>query len=318
MRFALMTEPQQGLSYDEILSAARAAETAGFEAFFRSDHYASFPGPPDNPTTDAWATLAGLARDTATIHLGTLVSPVTFRHPGNLAKVAATVDEMSGGRVEVGLGAGWNDVEHAGYGFRYPDLPERYDMVEETLTIIHGLWTEPDGWSFTGTHWQVRDALFRPRPTASGKKHPNLLLGGEGGPRQARLVATWADEYNRTSASPTNVGASYERVRAACEAIGRDPAQVELSAMVGVLVAETATELQERVRAQLAAFGSDARGDGEAWLAERRGRWILGTPDEAREQIRVFEQAGAQRLMLQDFLPRDLDMIGLLGQIARA
>ncbi len=316
MRFALMTEPQQGLSYQEILAAAQAAEAAGLEAFFRSDHYASFPGPADNPTTDAWATLAGLARETSTIRLGTLVSPVTFRHPGNLAKVAATVDEMAGGRVEVGMGAGWNDVEHAAYGFPYPPLPERYDMLEEALTIAHGLWAEPDGWSFTGTHWQVSDALFRPRPTVSGQKHPHLIIGGDGGPRQARLVATWADEYNRSSATPANLRVSYGRVRAACEAIGRDPGEVTLSAMVGVLVAETAAELEERARAHLEVFGSTGGADGEAWLAERRGRWILGTPDEAHEQIRGLEAAGAERIMLQDFLPRDLDMIGLLGRIA--
>lgn len=318
MRFALMTEPQQGLSYDEILAAARTAEAAGLEAFFRSDHYSSFPGPPDGPTTDAWATLAGLARETSTIRLGTLVSPVTFRQPGNLAKVTATVDEMSGGRVEVGLGAGWNDREHAAYGFAYPDLPERYDMLEEELTILHGLWTEPDGWSFRGDHWQVENALFRPRPTAPGRRHPHLLLGGEGGPRQARLVATWADEFNRTSASPANVRPSYERVRAACEAIGRDPSDVTMSAMVGVLVADTEQELEERVHAQLAAFGSDAAADGDAWLAERRGRWIMGTLDEAHEQIRRFEEGGVARIMFQDFLPRDLDMIRLLGRIASA
>jgi F420-dependent oxidoreductase-like protein len=311
-----MTEPQQGLSYEELLAAAHAAEAAGLEGFFRADHYSSFPGPPDNPTTDAWATLAGLARETSTIHLGTLVSPVTFRHPGNLAKVAATVDEMSGGRVEVGMGAGWNDREHAAYGFPYPDLPERYDMLEEALTIVHGLWTEPDGWSFDGTHWQVSDALFRSRPTRSGKKHPHLIIGGDGGPRQARLVATFADEFNRSSATPANLRASYGRIRLACEAMGRDPAEVTLSAMVGVLVAETPNELQERGRAQLAVFGSDAGEDGEAWLAERKGRWIMGTPDEAFERIRRLEGAGAQRIMLQDFLPRDLDMIGLLGRIA--
>ncbi|HET9497072.1 MAG TPA: TIGR03560 family F420-dependent LLM class oxidoreductase [Candidatus Limnocylindria bacterium] len=317
MRFALMTEPQQGLSYEEILAAARAAEQAGLEAFFRSDHYSSFPGAADNPTTDAWATLAGLARDTFTIHLGTLVSPVTFRHPGNLAKVAATVDEMSHGRLEVGIGAGWNDVEHAAYGFRYPDLPERYDMLEETLTIVHGLWTEPDGWSFGGEHWQVSGALFRPRPTASGKKHPHVILGGDGGPRQARLVATWADEFNRSSATPDRLRVAYGRVRDACETLGRDPEEVTRSAMVGVLVAETPGELQERAQAMLVEFGSGAATDGEAWLAERRGRWIMGTPDEANDQIRRFEAAGAQRIMFQDFLPRDLEMIGLLGRIAR-
>ena len=149
MRFAPMTEPQQGLTYDEILAAARTAEVAGFEAFFRSDHYSSFPGQADNPTTDAWATLAGLARETSTIRLGTLVSPVTFRQPGNLAKVVATVDEMSEGRLEVALGAGWNDGSTPGMDSRTRTWP-RVRHARGRVTIVHGLWTEPDGWSFTG------------------------------------------------------------------------------------------------------------------------------------------------------------------------
>jgi F420-dependent oxidoreductase-like protein len=315
MRFALMTEPQQGLSYDEILAAARAAETAGLEAFFRSDHYRSFPGPADNPTTDAWATLAGLARETTTIRLGTLVSPFTYRVPGSFAKVVATVDEMSGGRVEVGIGAGWFADEHARYGipFREP-IQARYDQFEEALTVIHGLWTEPDGWSFSGTDWQVTDALLRPRPTFSGRRHPHLILGGDGLPRQAALVARFADEFNRSSATPDRLRASYARVDEACVAIGRDPDAVVRSAMIGVLVADTEAELAERVQDQLTILGSDERAEG--WLADRRERWILGTPDQAWEHIRRLEAAGAQRIMLQDFLPRDLDMIALLGRIA--
>jgi F420-dependent oxidoreductase-like protein len=314
MRFALMTEPQQGLTYDEILALARTAETAGIEAFFRSDHYGSFAGPPDGPTTDAWATLAGLARDTSTIRLGSLVSPMTFRIPGSFAKVVATVDEMSGGRTEVGMGAGWNDEEHEELGIPFPALRERYDRLEESLAIIHGLWTEPDGWSFEGQHWQLRNAHLRPRPTFSGKRHPHLILGGEGGPRLARLVATYADEFNRTSASPENVGDAFERVRAACGAVGRDPDSVVLSAMVGVLVAETEDELRERVQQQIAMLGGDGKG-AEAWLRERTGRWIIGTPDAARQVIDRLEAAGVQRVMLQDFLPRDLEMVALLGRI---
>ncbi len=205
MRFALMTEPQQGLSYDEVLALARAAEAAGLEAFFRSDHYASFPGPAGQPTTDAWATLAGLARETSTIQIGSLVSPVTFRIPGAFAKMTATVNEMSGGRLEVGMGAGWNEEDHDQLGIPFPPLKERYDRFEESLAIVHGLWTEPDGWNYQGSTWQVRDALFRPRPTSPGRRHPNLILGGDGGPRLARLVATYADEFNRTSASLDNV-----------------------------------------------------------------------------------------------------------------
>jgi len=315
MRFALMSEPQQGLTYTDILALARAAESAGLEAFFRSDHYGSFAGPPDGPTTDAWATLAGLARDTSTIRIGSLVSPVTYRIPGSFAKVVATVDEMSGGRVEVGMGAGWNEEEHLELGIPFPSLRERYDRLEETLTIVHGLWTEPDGWSYAGDHWQVRNAHLRPRPTFGARRHPHLLLGGDGGPRLARLVATWADEFNRQSATPERLREAYGRVAAACRAVGRDPETVVRSAMVGVLVAETERELLDRVRLQTAFFGGSGD-DAKAWLAERKGRWIMGTPDAAHDRIRALEAAGAQRIMLQDFLPFDLDMVPLLGRIA--
>ncbi|MEX0709681.1 MAG: TIGR03560 family F420-dependent LLM class oxidoreductase [Chloroflexota bacterium] len=315
MRYALMTEPQQGLGYTDVLALARAAETAGLEAFFRSDHYGSFAGPPDGATTDAWATLAGLARDTTTIRIGSLVSPVTFRIPGSFAKVVATVDEMSGGRVEVGMGAGWNDEEHEQLGIPFPSLKERYDRFEEALAIVHGLWAEPDGWGFAGQHWQVRNARLRPRPTFSGQRHPHLILGGDGGPRLARLVATWADEFNRSSATPARLREAYGRLAAACADAGRDPDTVVRSAMVGVLVAETERELEDRVREQ-AAFLGDGGEDADAWLTERLGRWIIGTPDAAREQIEAFGAAGAQRIMLQDFLPFDLDMVALLGRIA--
>ena len=314
MRFALMSEPQQGLSYEEILALARAAESAGLEAFFRSDHYASFPGPPGLPTTDAWATLAGLARDTTSIRIGSLVSPVTFRIPGSFAKLTATVNEMSGGRLEVGMGAGWNEAEHQQLGIPYPALGERYERLEEAVAIVHGLWTEPDGWTYEGRHWHVRGSVFSPRPVSGDRRHPNLILGGDGGPRLARLVATYADEFNRQSATPELLREAYARVSDACTAAGRDPGSVVHSAMVGVLVAETQDELRDRVRQQTAMFGATA--DADAWLAERRERWITGTLDEAQDAVATLEAAGAQRIMLQDFLPRDLDMVALLGRIA--
>jgi F420-dependent oxidoreductase-like protein len=314
MRFALMTEPQQGLSYDEILAIARAAESAGLEAFFRSDHYASFPGGSGKPTTDAWATLAGLARETSTIRLGTLVSPVTFRIPGNLAKLIQTVDEMSGGRIEAGFGAGWNADEHAQLGIPFPDIGERYDMLTEQMAIIHGLWTEPDGWSYDGEHWQVRGAMRHGEIARGGRKHPHILFGGKGGPRLAGLVARYGDEFNLNSASPDDAPEAYARVRAACEEIGRDPNEVVYSAMTGVLVAETEGDLRARVADLLSALGQGET-DGDAWLAERRRRWIMGTPDEAHERVQAFEERGTQRIMLQDFLPRDLDHVRLMGRI---
>jgi F420-dependent oxidoreductase-like protein len=314
MRYALMTEPQQGLTYDEILAVCRAAENAGFEAFFRSDHYASFPGGSGKHTTDAWATLAGLARETRAIRLGVLVSPVTFRVPGNLAKVVQTVDEMSAGRVEAGFGAGWNEDEHAQLGIRFPALAERFDMLEEALAIVHGVWTEPDGWSFDGAHWQVRDAKRHGEVARGGRPHPHIILGGGGGPRLARLVAQYGDEFNLTSAAPEDAPDAFTRVREACERIGRDPATVVCSAMTGVLVAETEGELRDRVAVLLEALERPAD-EGEAWLAQRRGRWVMGTPDEARERVAALERAGVERVMLQDFLPRDLDHVRLLGRL---
>ena len=316
MRYALMTEPQQGLSYDEILAAARTAEESGLEAFFRSDHYASFPGESGMPTTDAWATLAGLARDTDRIRLGALVSPVTFRIPGSLAKVIQTVDEMSDGRVEAGFGAGWNEVEHAQLGIGFPPLGERYDMLAEELAIIHGLWTEKDGWSFDGEHWQVRDAKRHGQIARNGRRHPNIILGGKGMPRLAGLVARFADEFNLNSASPDDALAAYGRVREACRAIGRDPDELVYSAMTGVLVADTDGDLRARVADLLAALGQ-TEADGDAWLAARRGRWVMGTPDEAHERVAALARHGTQRIMLQDFVPRDLDHIRLMGRVFR-
>ncbi|MEO7119315.1 MAG: LLM class flavin-dependent oxidoreductase, partial [Candidatus Limnocylindrales bacterium] len=223
-----MTEPQQGLSYDEILAVAKAAEANGFSGFFRSDHYASFPGDPGLPTTDCWATLAGLARETTGIQLGALVSPVTFRIPGAFAKMVMTVDEMSGGRVEVGVGAGWNDVEHEQLGIAFPDVPARVDMLEEELEILTGLWSGAEGWAFDGAHWKVRGGSMRPnvRPEAlrtDGRERPNLIVGGTGKPRSLRLGARFADEYNISSSSAERCAEVRTQLAAECEAIGRDP-----------------------------------------------------------------------------------------------
>jgi F420-dependent oxidoreductase-like protein len=314
MRYALMTEPQQGLSYEEILAVARAAEDAGIEAFFRSDHYASFPGGAGLPTTDAWATLAGLARETSTIRLGVLVSPVTFRIPGNLAKVIQTVDEMSGGRVEAGFGAGWNEEEHDQLGIPFPPIGERYDMLAEQMAIIHGVWTEPDGWSYDGAHWKVRGSRRHGEVARNGRRHPHILFGGKGGPRLAALVARYGDEFNLLSSSPEDAPAAFARVRAACAEVGRDPDEVVLSAMTGVLVAETEGDLRARVADLLGALGR-AEAEAETWLAERRQRWIMGTVDEAHERVSALEAAGVQRVMLQDFVPRDLDHVSLMGRI---
>jgi F420-dependent oxidoreductase-like protein len=319
MRFALMIEAQQGLSYDDQLAIARRAEAAGFETLLRSDHYESFPGPAGHTTTDAWTVLAGLARETERIGLGVLVSPVTFRHPGNLAKVVATVDWMSGGRLEVGVGAGWNESEHLRHGFAFPPIDERAELLEETLAILHGLWSEPDGWSFEGRHYRVRDALFRPRPVAApgrpsgpGGPRPRIIVGGGGTLRSMRIAARWADEFNLTSAGPDLAATKFRRLRTVLEAAGRAPESMTCSSMVGVLVGGDRAEVREREQQLLRVLG--AEDGGEAWLAERRRRWIMGTPDEARATVERFAAAGVERIMLQDFLPWDLEMIDLLGR----
>jgi F420-dependent oxidoreductase-like protein len=307
MRFTLMIEAQQGLSYADQLAIARRAEAAGFEAMFRSDHYESFPGPADHQTTDAWAVLAGLARETRSIRLGVLVSPVTYRQPGNVAKLGATVAEMSGGRLEVGVGAGWHRDEHRRHGFPFPPIDVRAEMLEETLEILHGLWAGEDGWSFTGRHYQLEDARFRPKPTP----RPRLIVGGSGSPRSMRIAARWADEFNLTSSPPDTVAAKYAALAAACERAGRGPSAITRSAMIGVLVGADEAELRTRERALLEALGETEAGD--EWFSERRKRWIMGTPDEARAAVARFAEAGVERIFLQDFLPRDLEMISLLG-----
>jgi F420-dependent oxidoreductase-like protein len=308
MRFALMTEPQQGLTYAEQLNLALLAERLGFEAFYRSDHYRSFPGPADRPTTDAWTVLAGIARETKTIRIGALVSPVTFRHPGSLAKVVATVDEMSGGRVELGVGAGWNDAEHSQYGLAFPDIHKRADLMEDELAILHGLWEEPDGWSFEGHQLRVVSAAFHPKPVQ--RPHPPIIVGGEGSPRSLRLAARYADEYNMSSRGPDECAEAFGRLDVECRRIGRDPGTIRRSVMAGLLMGADDAAVERRVRDQIAMVGA-AGADAKGWLQERRPRWVAGTPDQARAMVARFAAAGVQRIMLQDMLPRDHAMVEL-------
>jgi alkanesulfonate monooxygenase len=326
MRFALMIEAQQGLSYEDQLAIARRAEGAGFEALFRSDHYASFPGAEDQVTTDAWAVLAGLARETKTIRLGALVSPVTFRHPGNFVKLVTTVDHMSGGRLEVGVGAGWNDDDHLPLGLPYPDMNARADLLEDQLELLHGLWTEPNGWSYSGHQVTVKNASLTPRPvdvpgrprgrdgtTSGGRVRPRIITGGQGTPRGFRIAARWADEFNLTSSSPAVAKAKMVELDAACRAADRDPRTLTRSAMVGVLVGGDEAELTRRATEMRREFGIDS-GDVDTWLDARRGRSIVGTPDEARATIRDYAAAGIERIMLQDMIPRDPTLIELLAE----
>ena len=321
MRFALMIEAQMGLSYEDQLAIVQRAEAAGFEAFFRSDHYASFPGSAEQATTDAWAVLAGLARETSRIHLGALVSPVTFRHPGNFAKLVTTVDEMSGGRIEVGVGAGWNDEDHSQLGLDFPEIKQRADLMEDQLALLHGLWEEAAGWNYDGHHVKVRGGALRPGPVQiegrpigkNGRARPTIITGGQGSPRGYRLAAEYADEFNVSSSSPESAAEKQQELDEACNAIGRDPKTLTRSTMAGALIGRDEAEVARRADELLEAFGERAA-SGLEWLNARRNRWILGTPDQARSMVQRFAYAGIERIMLQDFVPLDLEMIDLLAE----
>jgi F420-dependent oxidoreductase-like protein len=301
MRFRIFTEPQEGASYDDLLAVALLAEELGFDAFFRSDHYMGFfggdalPGP-----TDAWITLAGLARDTTRIRLGTLVSPVTFRNPGPLAISVAQVDAMSGGRVELGLGAGWNNREHEAYGVPFPDTGERFERLEEQLAIITGLWTTPIGETFTfgGRHYTLTDSPALPKPVQ--QPHPPIVIGGFGPKRTPRLAATYASEFNVAFAPPAAFPPTVERVRAACERAGRDPATLHISLANTVVCGADDAEVERRA----AAIGR---------TIDQLAGAIAGTPAQVIDRIGEYRDGGAETIYLQVLDLHDLDHLRLLA-----
>jgi F420-dependent oxidoreductase-like protein len=256
MRFAFMVDPQEGLTYSRMRELAQEAEAAGFEAFLRSDHWLSLQGNWTAPANDAWTTLAALARDTTRIRLGTMVTPVTFRQPVALAKIVATVDEISGGRVELGLGAGWYDPEHHRFGIPYPSLGERFDILEEQLAIVTGLWTESI-FNFHGRHYQLREAICEPKPVQ--QPHPPIILGGSGKPRLVRLTSIYGDELNLDGASPDEAREIFARLDAACRAINRDPQAVVRSVMLDWSdgTAHASTSDQRRLFSAYALAGVD-------------------------------------------------------------
>jgi F420-dependent oxidoreductase-like protein len=221
--FRVFVEPQQGASYSDQLAVAQTAEALGFSAFFRSDHYVAMSGDGLPGPTDSWVTLGGIARETSTIRLGTLVTSATFRHPGPLAVAVAQVDEMSGGRVEFGIGTGWFEREHAAYGIPFPPLRERFARLTEQLELITGLWTSPPGESFdyAGTHYAVNDSPALPKPVQ--QPHPPIIIGGLGASRTPAMAATFADEFNVPFASLDTIKTQFERVRDAVDSVGRPP-----------------------------------------------------------------------------------------------
>lgn len=303
MQLCLMIEGQEGVSWPQWVALARACEEHGIPALFRSDHYLNLDGAhPERMVLDAWATLSALGAVTTTVRLGTLVSPATFRHPSALAKMVATADHVSGGRVELGLGAGWHEREHAAYGFPFPATRVRMEILEEQLQVIHGSWGD-DTFSFDGRHYQV-DAL-RAEPKPIQQPHPPLIMGGLAGPRSAGLAATYADEYNTVFPTVDEVRERKARVDAACAERDRDP--LPFSVMTGVILGRDEAELAAR-REHVAAIS------GNPGLVEQAPHgWILGTLDQAAEQLRALRDAGVSRVMCQHLAHDDLEMVALLG-----
>lgn len=300
MKLRIFTEPQQGATYDDLLAVAKTAERLGFDAFFRSDHYLHMGDvDPGAGPTDAWITLAGLARDTSRIRLGTLVSAATFRLPGVLAITAATVDQMSGGRVEMGIGTGWYDAEHVAYGIPFPPLRERFAKLEEQLEIITGLWRTPPGerFHFEGAHYGLSDSPALPKPVQ--RPHPPIIIGGAGPKRTPRLAAMFADEYNVPFHKVEETAAAYDRVRAACEAAGRE--SIVLSAAQVVVCGTDEAEVERRARAI------------NREPAELRENGLAGTPAEIVEKIGRFAKAGCERIYLQVLDLSDLDHLELIA-----
>jgi F420-dependent oxidoreductase-like protein len=302
MQLRVMTEPQEGATYDDQLAVAAESERLGFDAFFRSDHFQRIgAGDPGPGPTDAWATLGGLARDTSRIRLGTMVSSATFRLPGPLAITVATVDAMSGGRVELGMGGGWFDTEHRSYGIPFPPVGERFDRLEEQLAVVTGLWATPRGktFSYAGKHYTLVESPALPKPVQQPR--PPVIVGGKGPKRTPALAARFADEYNVPFDTLDVVATCFDRARAACEAAGRDPATLTLS--VAQTVAVGASEPEARRRA--AAIGAD--------LAALREGGLGGTAAEVVDKVGRLGELGASRVYLQVMDLADLDHLRLIA-----
>ena len=303
MDLRIFTEPQQGASYDDLLRVATTAEAAGYDAFFRSDHFLAMgdtsgePGP-----TDAWLTLAGLARETSRIRLGTLVNSATFRLPGPLAVGVAQVDQMSGGRVELGLGAGWFEAEHAAYGIPFPGLRERFDRLTEQLEVITGLWSTLPGerYSFAGEHYTVTDSPALPKPVQ--QPHPPVIVGGHGKKRTPELAARFASEINVAFSAPDATAAQFERVDTACREIGRDPSDLVRSTALVIAVGRDDDEVARRALT----LGRE--------VDELRANGLAGTPGEVVDRLGEWqEKTGITRVYLQLLDLADLDQVELVA-----
>ena len=302
MQFGLMTEPQLGMTYEEVLAAAKFAEEAGLDSFARSDHYL-FPGTDAPHATDALATLAGLARETNRIDLCVLVAPITFRHPAVLAKMAATIDEMSGGRLVFGVGTGWMEEEHEAFGLDFPDLNERFERLEEALAYLWHAFGRKDG-AFQGKHYRLADVDVRPRPTG---KIP-LIVGGSGEKRTPRLAGTYADEFNFGFRPIDAVKLRIDRAREAATKAGRDPDDIRISIMTGVAGGMDEDGLK-RMLSRMAEADPRGRSADELEKAYRDRGAPIGTAGELRELFAPYEEAGVDRIHVQHFGPFDREVL---------
>jgi alkanesulfonate monooxygenase SsuD/methylene tetrahydromethanopterin reductase-like flavin-dependent oxidoreductase (luciferase family) len=303
MTLRIFTEPQQGASYDQLLAVARTAQECGFGAFFRSDHVLKMGAASGLPaSTDAWVTLAGLARDTTTIRLGTLVTPVTFRSIGTFTVVAAQVDQMSGGRLEIGLGAGWYDAEHEAFGIPVPALGARYDLLEDQLAILRGTWSTPPGTTFDydGRTCAVHIEADTVRPWQ--RPHPPIVVGGKGGPRSARLAAAFGDEYNTSFVAADVMRDIHDGVRRVCERDGRDPSTLIYSSGQVLCCGRSESEVARRA----AAIGRE--------VAELRQNGLAGSPAEVLDKLGDLAAHGAERFYLQVLDLSDLDHLRLVAE----
>ncbi|MCV7055294.1 LLM class F420-dependent oxidoreductase [Mycolicibacterium gilvum] len=301
--FRVFVEPQQGASYADQLAVARTAEQAGYSAFFRSDHYLAMAGDGLPGPTDSWVTLAGLARETSSIRLGTMVTSATFRHPGPLAISVAQVDEMSGGRVELGLGAGWFEAEHKAYAIPFPPLGERFDRLTEQLEILTGLWTTPTGETFdySGTHYSIADSPALPKPAQSPR--PPIVIGGRGAKRTPALTARFADEFNIPFVPLDELTTQYARVAAAVEDAGRAKDSLTYSAAFVVCVGRDDAEIARRA----AAIGREVD-------EMRSNSPTVGTPAEVVDKLGPFLEAGVERVYLQVLDMSDLEHVEFFAE----
>lgn len=311
MDVCLMIEGQEGVTWDQWVSLALVCEEHGFEGLFRSDHYLSFEHPKERGALDAWTTLAALGALTERIRLGTLVSPATFRHPALLAKSVVTVDHVSDGRVELGMGAGWFEREHRAYGFSFPPDAERIDVLAEQVEIVHRLWDPgEDEVTFEGTYYRLDRCPALPKSLQ--EPHPPLILGGGAGPRSAALAARWADEYDVVFVDPSTARDKRDRVSAACEAIDRDPAEMRFSILSRVVVGADERDLRRRASALM--DRQDEHGDVDAFIEDMRSNQTVGTVEQVVERLAKYAESGVERVLMQHLVHEDLEMVALIGR----